>query len=243
MAELLVDPQRLPAWLRPLAAEVSQLDVELRNRRWVAQLKKLRAVRHAAVLVLIAGSSGGESGQPPEDATVLLTRRAPRMRSHAGQVAFPGGAVDPTDDGPLAAALREAWEETGVDIGGVLPFARLDPLFVPPSGFDVTPVLAFWERPSQVRPVNAGETDLVRAVRLDELLDPRNRLMGKRGPIFKGPAFELEDMFVWGFTGGLLSAVLAGAGWERPWDRRRAVEVEAILQRETDEPGTSEVVP
>ncbi|EFV14313.2 NUDIX hydrolase [Segniliparus rugosus] len=232
----LVSSQDLPAWLRPLAERVPELNKELRNRRWVAQLKKMRAVRQAAVLVLIAGSA-------EEDATVLLTRRASRMRAHAGQVAFPGGAIDPTDEGPLAAALREAEEETGVDLDGVRPFAVLDPLFVPPSGFDVTPVLAFWERPSPVRPVNPEETDLVRAVRVGELTDPRNRIMGKRGPIFKGPAFDLEDMFVWGFTGGLLSAVLAGAGWERPWDRRRVVDVSAILQREPDGPGTPEPVP
>ncbi|MGZ4521595.1 MAG: NUDIX hydrolase, partial [Mycobacteriaceae bacterium] len=72
--------------------------------------------RAAAVLMLFAGHE-------VDDADVLLLERASNMRTHSGQIAFPGGALDPEDDGPVAAALREAQEETALDPAGVLPLA------------------------------------------------------------------------------------------------------------------------
>ena len=88
----------------------------------------------------------GESDGQPD---VLLIERAHDMRSHAGQPAFPGGGVDDTDDGPIGAALREASEETGLDPDGVEVAGPVLPdLWVPPSGFVVTPVLAWWRQPS-----------------------------------------------------------------------------------------------
>ena len=75
------------------------------------------------------GSDIGESG--PD---VLLIERAADMRSHAGQPAFPGGAADPGDNGPVSTALREAQEETSLDPAGVTPVAALPQMWLPPSG-------------------------------------------------------------------------------------------------------------
>ena len=107
---------------------------------------------------------------------MLLTERASTLRSHAGQVSFPGGRTDPDDADAVATALREAEEETGLVPAGVVPLAVLPDLFIPPTGYVVTPVVAYW---ATRRPC----TRSTRARRrpscgcpLAELADPRNRL-------------------------------------------------------------------
>jgi len=94
----------------------------------------------------------------------------------------------------------------------------LPQLYLPPSDFAVTPVLGHWERPGPVAPVDRRETTAVARVLLRVLADPVNRLI-VRGPSgCPYPAFLLPGMLVWGFTGGLLAALLAMGGWERPWE-------------------------
>ena len=99
--------------------------------------------RDSAVLVLFGMTAD-------QELDVLVIERAHDMRSHAGQPAFPGGAVDAGDDGPIGAALREAQEETGLDPSGVRVFGLLPDLFIPVSDFVVTPVLGWWQSPSPV---------------------------------------------------------------------------------------------
>jgi len=178
--------------------------------------------RAAAVLMLFAG-------HVVQDADVLLLERASTMRTHSGQVAFPGGALDPDDDGPVAAALREAQEETGLEPAGVLPLALLPELSVPPSGFRVTPVLAHWTRPSPVHAVDPAESARVARVPLRQLLEPGNRFRVLHSSGYAGPAFIVDGMLIWGFTGGLLSTLMAMAGWERPWDASDVRDLDAVL--------------
>lgn len=169
------------------------------------------SAREAAVLLLFGPGEDGAGD-------VLLLERAATMRSHAGQVAFPGGAIDPQDEGPAAAALREAWEETGLDPAGVDVLGSLPSMYLPPSQFQVTPVVG-WER--EAAPVHARAVEEVaRVVRapLPELLDPRNRFSTRLATGDVGPGFEVSGLFVWGFTAGLLARVLHLAGLERPWD-------------------------
>ena len=177
--------------------------------------------RESAVLMLFGL---GSDGAPPD---VLLTQRADTMRSHAGQVSFPGGSLDPTDDGLVAAALREATEETGLDPAGVDVLGELPALYLPPSGYVVTPVLALWREPSPVAAVDPAEVSRVVRVPLDELLDPANRCTARHPSGYLGPAFTVQGLFVWGFTAGLLSRVLALAGLERPWVHDRVVALPA----------------
>ncbi|MGW2546850.1 NUDIX hydrolase [Kitasatospora sp. NPDC001574] len=176
--------------------------------------------RAAAVLMLF-----GEGATGPD---VLLIERARSLRSHAGQPSFPGGALDPEDGdpagpGPVAAALREAWEETGLDPAGVQVFATLPALYIPVSRFVVTPVLGWWREESPVRPVDTAETGAVFRVSIDELTDPANRARLRHPSGHLGPAFAVAGRLVWGFTAGVIDRVLHHSGMERPWDTARIV--------------------
>jgi 8-oxo-dGTP pyrophosphatase MutT (NUDIX family) len=149
---------------------------------------------------------------------VLMIERSGHSRQHAGQAAFPGGAVEPDDDGPASTALREAAEETGLDPAGVEVLAVLPALWLPPSGFMVVPVLAWWRAPSVVGVADPGEVAAVARVAIGRLVDPANRFRVRHPSGYVGDGFEVDDLFVWGFTAGLLSRLLEIAGWALPWN-------------------------
>ncbi|WP_301149663.1 NUDIX hydrolase [Mycobacterium simiae] len=193
-----------------------------------------RDEREAAVLVLFSGpESGPADGGVPDDADLLLTVRASSLRHHAGQAAFPGGASDPDDSGPVATALREANEETGIDITRLHPLATLEKTFIAPSQFHVVPVLAYSPDPGPVAVVNEAETAIVSRVPVRAFINPQNRLMVYRGDLgnrWAGPAFLLNQMLVWGFTGQVISAVLDVAGWAKPWDSNDVRELDDVMR-------------
>lgn len=181
--------------------------------------------RPSAVLMLFS-EGDDRQGQGPD---VLLTERAATMRSHPGQVSFPGGALEPDDEGPVGAALREAVEETGLEPTGVDVLGQLPSLFLPPSGYVVTPVLARWREPSAVAAVDEAEVARVVRAPLAEMLDPANRFVSRHPSGYLGPAFRVQGLYVWGFTAGLLSRLLALAGLEEPWDRSREEDLPAEI--------------
>ncbi|WP_028849774.1 NUDIX hydrolase [Thermocrispum municipale] len=219
----LVDVHAVPPWLRKLVEVAGSTQARDITRFVPPPDEKTKA---AAVLVLFGD---GEAGRGHD---VLLQRRAhhPNDR-HSGQVAFPGGGAEDGDDGPVGTALREAEEETGLDPAGVLPIAVMPELWIPVSGFAVTPVLAYWQRPSRVWAVDPAETAAVARVPIADLADPANRFMVFREDTgWRGPAFSVHGMLVWGFTAGLLSALLSLAGWEREWNTEDVRPIEEALR-------------
>lgn len=212
-----VTTEGLPAWLDPVARAARTIEPDQLSRFLPPESG---AGRQSAVLVLF-----GEGERGPE---LLLMERAGSLRSHAGQPSFPGGSLDPEDGdqattGPLRAALREAREETGLDPRGVQLFGVLPRLYIPVSGFVVTPVLGWWRSPSPVGVVDPGETARVFTVPVADLTDPANRATTVHPSGHRGPAFLVESALVWGFTAGVIDRILHFAGWERPWDRAKQV--------------------
>jgi 8-oxo-dGTP pyrophosphatase MutT (NUDIX family) len=180
------------------------------------------AVSAAVLVLLVEGRDGPE---------VLLVERAGTLRSHAGQMAFPGGAVEPGDSDAVATALREAHEEVG--LGGETPPANVEalgvevlgvlpPTWIAASNFEVTAVVALWSAPTVLLP-DGGEVVRALWVPLHELADPAGRYRVELMNGYFGAAFQLETGLVWGFTAGILDVVLRLGGWERPWSRRRVL--------------------
>ncbi|MBV6696943.1 CoA pyrophosphatase [Kitasatospora aureofaciens] len=226
-----IERDGLPEWLEPVRDAAERVLPEQLSRF----LPPVEDSRAAAVLMLF--------GEGPDGPDLLLTERARSLRSHAGQSSFPGGALDPEDGdpagpGPIAAALREAWEETGLDPAGVQVFAELPALYIPVSRFVVTPVLGWWREESPVRPVDQGETGAVFRVTIADLADPANRVRLRHPSGHLGPAFAVAGRLVWGFTAGVIDRVLHHSGLERPWDPSRIVDLSdealALVQGDTD---------
>ena len=209
----------VPPWLRELADAASTMEIDPQIQ------PPARGGRASAVLILFAAGRDG-SDQPD----LLFIQRSEGLRLHAGQPAFPGGAIDAEDGGPVAAALREAAEEVGVDPAGVDIVGTLPELFIPRTGFRVVPVLAWWRRPSAVAPVDVGEVAAVERVSVGELADPAARLV-VRGPSgFASPAFQVRGMLIWGFTAALVDRLLSLAGWERPWDAAKVIDLGSVFR-------------
>lgn len=157
-------------------------------------------LRRAAVLVPVI-DRGDEAG-------VLLTKRADALRSHSGQIAFPGGRIDPEDVSAEAAALRETHEEVGLGTGDIEVVGRM-PDYFSGSGYQVTPVLGI-VRPDYLVTVNADEVDDVFEVPLRFLMDPANhqrasRIWNERERFFY--AMPFGERYIWGLTAGIIRSV------------------------------------
>jgi 8-oxo-dGTP pyrophosphatase MutT (NUDIX family) len=196
----------LPEYLQRLVSTAADLPLPHRHGR------PSETARRSAVLILFGEGPGGPD--------VLLIEKSQRLRSHAGQPAFPGGGADPGEEYPVGTALREAHEEVGVHPSAVRVVATLPELFLGPSDNVVVPVVGWWDDPRDVTTGDPREVARVARVPLADLVDPANRFRVRHPAGYVGPAFGVAGMVVWGFTAGLLDAVLEAAGLGRPWDDR-----------------------
>jgi 8-oxo-dGTP pyrophosphatase MutT (NUDIX family) len=199
-----------PDWLEPIRRGADTITAEDISRFVPPEGSN---ARKGAVLMLF--------GEGPRGPDLLLTERAHDMRSHPGQVSFPGGSIDATDASPVAAALREAQEETGLDPAGVEVLGTLPELWLPPSNFAVTTVLGWWKDPSPVDVVDPGEVHAVLRVPIEELLDPQHRVTVVHPLGYSSPGFligDSKDLILWGFTAGIVTRLFDHVGLTRPWD-------------------------
>lgn len=163
----------------------------------------LAAAHPAAVLVPVVARAEG--------ATLLMTERSSGLRQHSGQIAFPGGRIDPGDAGPLAAALREASEEIGLDASTVRPVGYLG-RYLSGSGYGITPVVAMIE-PDPVLTINPLEVGAVFEVPLAFLMDPANHVQHERewrGAARRYYAIPFGERYIWGVTAGIIRML-----WQR----------------------------
>jgi 8-oxo-dGTP pyrophosphatase MutT (NUDIX family) len=178
----------------PNAPGVRRGDLDLDPALW--ERAGVSATKPASVLVPIVDRSAP---------TVLLTHRTADLSSHAAQVAFPGGRIDPDDESPVAAALREAKEEVGLSPMLVEPIGYLD-LYLTFSGFRILPTVAR-VKPDFTLTLNPREVTEAFEVPLDFLMNPANHERKSRD--WKGIAREyyampFGDHYIWGITAGIL---------------------------------------
>jgi 8-oxo-dGTP pyrophosphatase MutT (NUDIX family) len=177
----------------------------------------------ASVLFALAPVDGAD------DLELVLVQRPGHLRQHAGQVGLPGGAVEPGDADGVAAALREAREEVGLDPGGVRVLGSLDRAYLAVSDFDVLPVVGVWDGLAPLTPSPDEVAGILRPT-LRQLADPANHgtlpfsailgeeAMAARGILgdLSGPVFWVDGTLVWGFTAALLVGLLDALGLQAP---------------------------
>jgi len=165
-----------------------------------------KPARPAAVLIPVVSR--------PEP-TILLTQRSGDLPDHSGQIAFPGGKIDPGDATPLDAALREAEEEIGLDRRHVRPLAYMPP-FLSRTGYLITPVIGLVVPPFELA-INPREVVDAFEVPLAFLMDPKNHQRQSRewqGQVRHFYAMPYGDRYIWGITAGILRNL-----WERLADQ------------------------
>lgn len=202
----------LPRWLDPVLEGAASVTVHDLTR---FQVPEDAQPRRSAVLMLFADTDGDGDGE------IVFTERSHTMRSHPGQVSFPGGRLDPGET-PVEAALREAQEEIALDPTEVVVLGDLPELWLPPSNSSVIPVLGYWHRKGEIYPASPDEVHAIHSESISDLMDPRHRIAVRHPSGWLGPGFLIgpeKDVILWGFTAGIVARFLDHLGWSQEWDR------------------------
>lgn len=184
----------VPAALTDPTQTAVRGDLDLDPVLW--ERMEVQPLRPAAVLIPVVDR--------PEPG-VVLTQRTPHLPNHPGQIAFPGGSIDPGDADPCAAALREAQEEIGLDPRLVEPIGYLD-LYLTFSGYRILPLVGR-VAPNYALALNAHEVESAFDVPLAFLMDAQNHALHSRewkGIMRRFYAMPYGDRYIWGVTAGIL---------------------------------------
>lgn len=196
----------IPDLRRRIAADLKTVEPDdYGDHRWNPdhpRLNEMRGIklRSAAVLIPVVDRPG--------EASVILTKRNEALRNHSGQVAFPGGRVDPSDPDAEHAALREADEEIGLHANQVEIIGRM-PDYVSGSGYRIAPVIGI-VRPELKLTPNPDEVETIFEVPLGFLMDPANHARNSRE--WNGIEWAFFDMpyggqRIWGVTAGIIRSI------------------------------------
>jgi 8-oxo-dGTP pyrophosphatase MutT (NUDIX family) len=164
---------------------------------------QLPHARKAAVLVVLYEHEG--------EPAILFIRRSSTLRAHSGEIAFPGGSVDPTDSSPIMAALREAQEEIGLDPAGVEVLGVLQPVFTVVSNYLIIPVVAFLPRGLGTLHLQASEVTEIILAPLQDLTNPgifhteEWMRAGRRRTVY---FYDYGSYRIWGATARILNELL-----------------------------------
>ena len=202
----LKDPR--PSWVALASRRLDSLSPD-----WPALVGEDRP---AAVLALLTAE---------EDPELVLTLRAGYLDHHAGQISLPGGGREAGDVSPVDTALRETAEEIGLPASAVRPLGQLSTLQISVSRNQVIPIVGLWSGNEPLTELDATEVEAVIRWRVSLLADPAHRVMARHPRGGHGPAWQIGELFLWGFTGVVVDALLRVGGWERDWDHTRLVEV------------------
>jgi 8-oxo-dGTP pyrophosphatase MutT (NUDIX family) len=164
---------------------------------------QLPLARKAAVLIGLFDREG--------EVCMVFILRAATLRSHGGEIAFPGGGIEPTDNSPAAAALREAWEEIGLDMSGVEVLGVLEPVFTVVSNYLIVPVVAFLAEGLGVIQLQASEVTEIILIPLRGLTDTsiyHTEEWMRDGQIRTIYFYDYGPYRIWGATARMLKAFL-----------------------------------
>jgi 8-oxo-dGTP pyrophosphatase MutT (NUDIX family) len=198
----------LDTW-REVYESFSPVDVETGER-----LSRIpppeRDSRRAAVLVPVLIE--------PEGTRLVYTLRRDHLQDHAGQISFPGGSMEPADRSPLETALREAEEEIDLSPGLVEVVGELEELYIPPSGFRVSPFVGLLPREAELV-LHPDEVEEIFTVSLQELMSPETLQKvpwTRDGRAYEVPVLAVKgppERNIWGATAAITAGLLARLGW------------------------------
>ncbi len=160
--------------------------------------------RKSAVLILFNPFS--------TELSIIITKRSSRLKVHRGQVSLPGGSVDKNDVDAEATALRETWEEIGIPSNDVEVIGQLSGIYIPPTNFDIVPVIGFLKRKPNYN-INPDEVAEVVEVPLSQLMNPNNIkrkvfYTSSSGQDRKAPYYDVMGLEIWGATAMILSELV-----------------------------------
>jgi len=205
----MIDTVSFSQFTESLARRLAQPLPGLDAHRQMASATRIRLLnqpnertRKSAVLVLFYPFLG--------EIHLPLILRPAYEGIHGGQVAFPGGRMERTDESLVRTALREAQEEIGIRISDVTVLGQLTELFIPPSNFMVLPVVGFMNCQPDFFP-DPREVDAVIEVSLADISDDRirtSRSLDVRGVAVEAPGFQMQNHYIWGATAMMISELL-----------------------------------